>query len=312
MPTVRHNLPHLVSGQAEGHVTHNTALNDLDAFVNAVVESKTATDPTLLTPANGDMYIVGPSATNVWTGQDNKLALYMTGWTFFTPPEGFIARVKDEEGSYYVYDGGWTGCGIRGSGFHQHATNGGTLGSRYFLPGMDNFGAASALTNGTFTTNSIFAVPLVIPRGSSIVEVAINITTLGNFNTNYSNIGIYRANSLDDIFPVTKLWDSGSLTWGGTGVQTISVSPNVKPWPGFIHWLAWNSAVSTGQMRLCPVANMRTIGYPSTLPTAASVGVRMSGQTHSGSGYTLPSTFPTTTLNELTAAPIPAVFYRLG
>jgi hypothetical protein len=303
MPTtLRHSIPLLVGGQAEGHVTHNTALNGLDAFINASVLSKTVSDPSTLSPVNGDLYIVGASPVGEWSTHANKLALYMSGWQIYVPPTGFVARVNDEQGSYYVYNGSWTGIGIRDAGFYQKP-------GRYFLPGMTTFGSATALTSGTFTASRLYAVPFVVPRGGTLDQVSINITTTGNFNTNYSNIGIYRSTSLDDFTPGTKIWDSTALIWGTTGVQNVTVS-NIRLWPGCTYWMAWNSAASTGQMRLNPPANMRTIGYLNATATAASVGLYVA-HTHTGSAYVLPTTYPSSP-TDLTAAPIPAIFYRLA
>ena len=73
------------------------------------VLSQTATPPG--SPAKGDRYIVGASATGVWATHDDDIAWCSAAagptWAFNTPVEGWT--VWDEnEGAYYYFDGaGW-------------------------------------------------------------------------------------------------------------------------------------------------------------------------------------------------------------
>jgi len=51
-------------------------------------------------PANGDRYIVAPSASGAWLGKEGQIAAFQDGaWSFYPPREGWIARV-----AYWV---GW-------------------------------------------------------------------------------------------------------------------------------------------------------------------------------------------------------------
>lgn len=69
-----------------------------------VVESRIISTPPS-SPALGQQWIVGPSATGVWAGHDNEIAEWDgTQWVFHTPSEGDIAYVIDEK-AYY----GWNG-----------------------------------------------------------------------------------------------------------------------------------------------------------------------------------------------------------
>lgn len=309
MPTPRHNLPYLVSGQAEGHVTHNTALNDLDAFVNALVESRTATDPTLLTPANGDMYIVGPSSTGVWATHDGELALYMSGWVFFDPPEGFIVRVKDEHGTYYVFEGTWKGVGIRDVAFCDHRNGGGSL-TRYFAAGQ-NVQNCTALTTGAPARDTLHAMPFVVPQGGTIYEVGLNFTALSNLQ--FYNLGIYRATDEQNMYPAELVWDSGAIANpGATGVY-FQFPSQKEIWPGFLHWLVYNCQANTvaPTMRCLALAGTQALlGLDNTLGTAPGYGLQVA-HTHTGGGYTLPTTFPGSATAK-TAVPIPGLFYRMG
>lgn len=58
-------------------------------------------------PSNGDIYIVGQSATGAWAGQDGKIAVRDNGaWVYLDALTGLIAYVEDEQ-TYYRYDAGW-------------------------------------------------------------------------------------------------------------------------------------------------------------------------------------------------------------
>jgi len=111
------NTPNLVlgyieEGQVRGEITHNEALNVLDALVHIHCLEIQATPP--LTPVNGDRYIVAASgATGAWTGKENKIACYYSGWVFVTPKKGFFVHVKNGVlNGFFFYDGtAWGNAG---------------------------------------------------------------------------------------------------------------------------------------------------------------------------------------------------------
>jgi hypothetical protein len=105
--TPRLKLPAIEAAQAQKHVTHNEALALLDAFVQLAVESRGANTPPG-SPAEGDTYIVAPSATGAWLGWETSLALYSGGgWIRLNPPAGAKAFVKDERATVTYCDGVW-------------------------------------------------------------------------------------------------------------------------------------------------------------------------------------------------------------
>lgn len=64
------------------------------------VEDRDVTDPSSLTPSDGDAYIVADSAVNDWAGHDEEIAVWDDGgsqWVFYVPEEGWICYIKDEE-----------------------------------------------------------------------------------------------------------------------------------------------------------------------------------------------------------------------
>lgn len=101
------SLPYLQASQAQKHVTHNEALQQLDMLVQTVVTERTRNAPPA-SPARGDRHIIGPAATGDWVGQENALASYDgQSWHFITPQPGWRAYVSAEDREV-IFDGtGW-------------------------------------------------------------------------------------------------------------------------------------------------------------------------------------------------------------
>ncbi len=103
--TPRLQLPHILTNQAQKEITHNEALNRIDALLLPAVESADTTTPPAA-PAEGALYVVPVGATGGFAGQDGKFAHFIGGaWQFFAPPEGAQVFVKDR-GVPALYRGG--------------------------------------------------------------------------------------------------------------------------------------------------------------------------------------------------------------
>ncbi len=95
--TPRLKTPYIISTQSQKEVTHNSALNMLDALVQPAVETSTLTAPPA-SPVEGNLWIVASSAAGAWAGFDNDLAQFIGGsWQFFTPFEGMSVWLKDDD-----------------------------------------------------------------------------------------------------------------------------------------------------------------------------------------------------------------------
>ncbi|GAB4290390.1 MAG: DUF2793 domain-containing protein [Roseovarius sp.] len=103
--SARLDLPLIQPSQAQKHVTHNEALQLLDALVQAVVEETGAETPPL-TPVTGTLYALGAAPGGEWAGEAGRLALRIPdAWLFITPREGW--RVWDRAaGKYRVHRAG--------------------------------------------------------------------------------------------------------------------------------------------------------------------------------------------------------------
>ncbi len=101
--TGRLGLPYIVTSQAQKEVTHNEALNRLDAFVTPIIIDIVTAPPG--SPTMGGLYIVGAGGTGDFTGQENKIAQYQTGgWIFYTPFKWMDAVVESLD-TRVTYDG---------------------------------------------------------------------------------------------------------------------------------------------------------------------------------------------------------------
>ena len=109
-------LAYLMAAQSQKHVTYNEAMRALDALVQQMVLDQDLADPPA-SPADGDRYIVAASPTGAWVGQTGRIAAYQDGaWQFYTPREGWLAWVADED-LLYVHDGmGWVVLSSGGGG----------------------------------------------------------------------------------------------------------------------------------------------------------------------------------------------------
>jgi hypothetical protein len=104
-------LPYLSPSQAQKHVTHNEALQILDAVVQLAVASCDIGTPPAVVDA-GARYIVGPNATGDWSGEETHVALWSgSGWIFIAPQEGWQAWVTDKDAVVVWHDSQWQAPG---------------------------------------------------------------------------------------------------------------------------------------------------------------------------------------------------------
>ncbi|MBN9033345.1 MAG: hypothetical protein BGO05_05700 [Rhizobiales bacterium 63-7] len=112
------SLPYILPSQAQKHVTHNEALQRLDAVVQLVVTAALSAPP--LTPAEGKVYAVTATATGDWAGQEGKLALRQDGaWLFLQPRAGWRAWRADTAAPVLHDGSGWVEPPLPSSGTMQ-------------------------------------------------------------------------------------------------------------------------------------------------------------------------------------------------
>lgn len=88
--TANLQLPYIMSSQAQKHITHNEALQRLDALVHLVIQSGASSPPS--SPDEGDCHAVLTAPTGAWTGKAGRIAFFQDGaWIFILPRAGWIA-----------------------------------------------------------------------------------------------------------------------------------------------------------------------------------------------------------------------------
>ena len=96
------NLPFLAAAQAQKHVTHNAALELLDALVQLTIVAFDASTPPA-SPQDGQVWALGPAPVNEWAGMAGRLAIRANGgWAFVMPRQGWLAS---HGASLHAYDG---------------------------------------------------------------------------------------------------------------------------------------------------------------------------------------------------------------
>lgn len=107
MSTPKLSFDELALNQYNAYLKVNENLRRLDALTIIIIQDKDLTTPP--SHDNGKCWIVGGSATGAWSGHDDEIAQsYSDNWYFFTPTEGYIVYIIDED-LPYKYDGSaWT------------------------------------------------------------------------------------------------------------------------------------------------------------------------------------------------------------
>lgn len=90
------SLPYLEAAQAQKHVTHNEALDALDALIHLSVKDRNRVGPPT-EAQEGERYIVADGASGEWAGKDTMIAVFQAGgWVFHRPKTGWLAWVEAE------------------------------------------------------------------------------------------------------------------------------------------------------------------------------------------------------------------------
>ncbi len=193
-------LPYILPAQAQKHVTHNEAVRALDAIVQITVLDRNLSAPPA-SPADGARYIVDASATLAWVGQTGKIAAFQDGaWAFYTPREGFVAWVADED-ILLVHTGTvWSTAGTSGPA--------GAAGPTGATGATGPAGAAGATGPGVpvgGATGKVLAKATAANFDTSWVDITVNPTPLVGVNATADT-----TNRLSVSAPATLLNNAGN------------------------------------------------------------------------------------------------------
>ncbi|MFA7415515.1 MAG: DUF2793 domain-containing protein [Rhizobium sp.] len=104
--TVNIALPYILPSQAQKHVTHNEALQRLDATIQLVIAARLSAPPGNV--ADGECYWPVAPATDEWSGKEGQLAFRQDGaWIFLTPRPGWRAFDMTRGRLNYFNGGEW-------------------------------------------------------------------------------------------------------------------------------------------------------------------------------------------------------------
>lgn len=114
----RLSLPFLMAGQAQKEITHNEALQRLDALVQpAVLSADLAVPPG--SPAVGACWIVAPAPSGAWSGRAGDIAQWTAGgWRFLAPSAGWRCHVADRNAVMRHDGASWIDAAVRGDGIY--------------------------------------------------------------------------------------------------------------------------------------------------------------------------------------------------
>lgn len=107
--TARHALPNLYVGQAQKEITHNEALARIDALLHPVVEDRLTAPPTELTDASdGLCWLIGASATGIWSGRSGQIARWSGGsWRYMFAPDGMSIWLRSKAVRLFYIANSW-------------------------------------------------------------------------------------------------------------------------------------------------------------------------------------------------------------
>lgn len=100
----RLDLPFIQPSQAQKHVTHNEAVELLDAVVQMRLEDVDVNDPPT-SPGEGEAWSVSETPTGSWAGNGGRIASWRNnGWLFIEPQAGWVAWVGAQN-RIFAFDG---------------------------------------------------------------------------------------------------------------------------------------------------------------------------------------------------------------
>lgn len=228
MATPNLKLPQIAEGQAQPHVTHNAALDLIDAaWPRAVASATLAAPPALASRPDPAAYIVPPGGAGYGAAVPGNIALWIGGaWVAVLPRAGERWFVEDEKRSR-VYDGArWRRGDVAGG-----------LGSSL---GLGVSEVALTLTGASVTAAGLIPARCILLGVTSWVIAAVTGATsysVGNaagqsqygsglgIAAGAQNIGVIGPTAIYDPGPVVVTAGGGNFTGGRIGLSAAYIQP---------------------------------------------------------------------------------------
>lgn len=178
----------------------------------------------------------------------------------------------------------------------SYRAKGSTL-NRYYSNELTN---NTASTTASVVANTMYALPLIITKITTIDDVKLNVTTLGSGS--HVQAGIHADNG--NIYGGALIADLGNVDTSTTGVKTFASGLPLTLMPG-LYWLTLIASATA------PVLSgwTATQCYPILGTTSALTAAPALGWSVSQAYGAMPNPFPAGGA-VITAAPLPALFWR--
>lgn len=168
-----------------------------DCLIAATVKDYTPTPPG--TPADGDCYLVGATATGAWAGHDQSFAFYSSGWVFVTCPQYYVTYNVTDGYFYQKGASAWSRLTITD---HLSGYIGGSLANQDYTIAI-NLPFAGTITETNTKCES----------GTATATFKVNTTALGG-----------TVNSVSSTLDTQAHASSNTFSAGDTLVVTISAN----------------------------------------------------------------------------------------
>jgi len=183
---------------------------------------------------------------------------------------------------------------------HNHISGGGGL-ENWPVAGMIN---GTALTTASIVADTLYAMPFSSPRGGTIDQMTINVTTLGGGSS--TRVGLYKSTlKAGNLYPGARITEAGTISTASTGVKTYTGGLPVTLDSDELYWFVCLCNTTAPILRGLAVAGCYPIfGTSSVFGTAPGLGISVAF-----AFGTMPDPF-TAGGAVITAAPIPAIACR--
>lgn len=243
MATSAHLALTLVTeGQASGETTVNECIRILEALVFQKGVDRSNSPGTA---TEGNVMIVGPSGSGLWSGQNNKIAIYMSGaWKFVTPEEGWMLWVRDTipsntSKSFMRYDGAlW----VR----HFHEVDPPNS-QRIFQSSLPGHATGFVLVSGTAYFTYLGRAMMEVSPRPQFVE--FHVSTIGA-GAQIAEVGLFSSPSAPNkaAQSLTKIVSTGTVdTLISTGVKRNTAAFGAAVPFGTHLWAGIRTAMATTQ-----------------------------------------------------------------
>jgi hypothetical protein len=147
-------------------------------------------------------------------------------------------------------------------------------------------GQSTAFVNNTMVANTIYASPLMCPRGT-LDRMAFSVTASASGTIRH---GIYVAASESDPYLSTLLVDSGAISVSTTGLKTTTISVDILP--AKMYWMVMQTSANAPDTTAFATAFDVWYGLLGRTTWATSGDWLSAGFRMARTDAALPSTFP--------------------